>query len=127
MERVPLVFGQNIFDETELQCALARLTGKYVLHLKAVGLLKFPEKITEFSEWYFDKSNIEVMRSIINSDKNSREVYILFDTNEEVEHAYEHWFPKQEELNDDEYYLYVKLIAVKPDGIIAFSNEAPET
>lgn len=127
VERIPLIFGKNIFDETELQSALARVSGKWVLHLKALGLLKFPERVSDFMDWYADKSNLEVINAVVNSDKNSREVYILLDTKEEIEHAYEHWFPTQLELHEDEYYLFIKLIAVNPDGIIILTNEAPES
>jgi hypothetical protein len=125
MERVPLIFGENIFDEMELPSVISKLSNKWTLHLKAVGLLKNPEKISNFLNWYSDKSNPQIISAIINSNPNSREVYILFDTQEEIEHAYEHWFPIESQLLEEEYYLYVKLIATNPYGIISFTNETP--
>lgn len=119
-----LQFGQNIFDEREIQNILSRLSGKWVIHLKAVGLLKYPEKLSNFINWYSDKSHLSVIGAIINSSENSREIYIMLDTQEEVEHAYEHWFPLQSELLDSEDYLFVEFKALSPDGNSFITNES---
>lgn len=119
------VFGQNIFDEREIHRVLADLSGKWVIHLKAEGLIKTPEKMDDFVEWYSDKiSDFSLVNALINSE--AKEVYVLLDTQQEVEDAYEDWFPNEQYLLDNESYLYVKFFAISPDGSVSFTNESFE-
>lgn len=121
-----LIFGENVFDEQEIQRMFAKLTGKWVIHLKAVGLVKEKQKRNDFLEWYADKTNIDILNGILNSDPNSRELYVLMDNLSEVTHAYETWFPSQMDLTDSEDYLYVRFLAMSPDFSYIISNEKPE-
>lgn len=124
MIKSKLVFGENIFDEKEIHKMLSKLSQKWVIHAKAEGLLNNPEKEVEFVEWYADKiSDYSLINGLINSD--SKELYILFDSGEEVEDAYEDWFPNQNYLYENESFLFVKFIAISPDGKTYFTNESP--
>lgn len=121
-----LVFGENVFDEQEIQRMFAKFTNKWVVHLKAVGLVKHKDKRNDFLEWYADKTNVNVLNGILNSDPESRELYVLLENLSEVTHAYETWFPSEMDLTEGEEYLYVRFLAISPDSSYVISNEKPE-
>lgn len=120
-----LIFGENIFTERELQQMLAKISNKWVIHLKCIGLLENPEKERDTWEFYSDKTPIDVLNALINSPKDSREVYALLDNLDEATEAYDHWFAKEGEILDDERHLYVKMIIMSPDMSYVLTNENP--
>lgn len=117
-----LTLGTNLTDELGLQELFAKTTGKYVMHFKAVGLLENPDREDDFITWHYDHCPLEILNTILGSD--AKEAYLLLDTPEEVLDHYESWFPKQGQLHEDEAYLYVKIIAISPDGATNISNES---
>lgn len=120
------IFGENIFDEFEIQKMLAKFSNKWVIHLKAVGVLENREREDEVWEWYQDKTELDVLTALINSNPDSREVYVLMDNQSEATFAYETWFPKEINLSDDERHLYVKITVISPDQSYYFTNEKLE-
>ena len=120
---INLEFQNNIFTEKDLTSMFAKLSGKWVVHLKCIGILDEPTRSDDMFDWYADKTPVEVLNVLINSAPDSREAYVLLDNLEQVTEAYEHWFPIQEELLEDENYLYVKFFAVSPDFNYVFTNE----
>ena len=120
-----LQFGENMFGEPELQQMFSKLTNKWVIHLKAIGLLETNIEEDEVWHWYADKTNVQVLNALINSG-SSREVYILLDSMDDVTDAYEHWFPREGDLLDDERKYYVRFKAMSPDNQYIFTNEKNE-
>jgi uncharacterized protein with ATP-grasp and redox domains len=120
------VFGENIFDELEVQKMIAKFSNKWVFHLKAVGVLENKDRENEVWEWYEDKTELDVLTALMNSDPDSREVYVLMDNLSEATFAYETWFPKEIDLSEEERHLYVKITVTSPDQSYYFTNEKPE-
>jgi hypothetical protein len=120
-----LQFGENIFGEYEIQEMIAKFTNKWVIHLKAVGLIETEVNEDEVWHWYADKTDTQVLNALINSG-TSREVYILLDNMEDTVEAYEHWFPREGDLLDEERKYFVRFKALSPDSQYVFTNELLE-
>jgi len=120
-----LIFGTNMFGEYEIHEMLCKFTNKWVIHIKAVGLLETKVDENIVWDWYADKTNIKVLNGLINSG-NNKEIYIVLDNMDDVVDAYESWFPKESELLDDERMYYVKFEAMSPTGDYYFTNEKNE-
>jgi hypothetical protein len=119
-----LIFGSNIFTEREIQEMLAKFTHKWVVHIKAVGLLENPDKEMDTWQFYSVITPTPVLNALINSAKDSREAYVLLDTMDEATEAYEHWFAKEPELLESERHLYVRMVIMSPDMSYVFTNES---
>lgn len=118
-----LTYDQDLYTDEDTPRLLAKLSNKFVIQLKCVGLLEFPEKANEVWDWYADKTPLPVLNTLINASADKREAYVLLNTLDEVEDAYQHWFPMESELHDDERHLYVKMFVISPDNVYVFSNE----
>lgn len=120
-----LQFGENVFGEYEVQEMFAKFTSKWVIHLKAVGLIETNADENQVWHWYADKTNTDVLNALINSG-SSKEVYILLDNLDDVVEAYEHWFPREGDLLNEERKYFVRFKSMSPDGQYMFTNELPE-
>jgi hypothetical protein len=114
-------YGKNIFLEDDIIHQLSKYTGKYVMHIKAVGAIECNDSQKEESIWdfYFGKCDLNVLNILM----QFKEAYCYFETLTQATDAYEEWFPCKKQLLEEESHLFVKVILVSPDGSLTAFNE----
>jgi hypothetical protein len=114
-------YNENIFTEDDIIQQLAIHSNKFVMHLKAVGLIEYDdeEKEDAMREFYYDKCDTDVLNILV----QFKEAYCYFETFDQAINAYSEWFPNKNQLLDDEMHLYVRVFLVSPDRSVVAFNE----
>lgn len=92
---------ENIVVIQDATTAFAKLSGKVVAHIKAVGPLncKDSQKVEAIWEFYYGKIPDEVYDTL----KSFGEIFCFFETGNEAITNLEHWFPSLQLIDDNEY------------------------
>lgn len=114
-------YGENIFLEDDIIHQLSKFTGKYVMHIKAIGAIECDDPVKEETIWefYFNKCDLNVLNILM----QYKEAYCYFDTLSQATNAFDEWFPLKKQLLEEEMHLFVKVLLVSPNGTLTVLNE----
>lgn len=106
----------DILTELDLIEQYAKASGKIIVHLRADGPRKYPDKADEVWSFYEGKVDDNLRHSLMQYG----EVYCTFDTEYYAINCLEDWFPTKILLDDEEYDLgeeyYIYAYGVGPNG-----------
>ncbi len=111
---------ENIVVIQDSAAAFAKMSGKAVARIKAIGPMNCqdPEKVEKIWQFYDGK----IPDAVFDTLRSFGEVFCFFDTPNEAITNLEHWFPTLQLIDDDEYDevdrdYYITVESADPTGI----------
>lgn len=111
-----------VLSEKDLIQQYAIASGKTIVHIRADGPKKYPEKADEVWEFYDGVCDDNVRHLLMQLG----EVYCRFESEDQAYDCIERWFPDKRLLDDEEYDLgeeyYIYAYGVGPSGLGVVHN-----
>lgn len=112
----------DIMTEFDLIENHANASGKVVVHLRADGPKKYPEKADEVWEFYDGKIDDNLRHALMQYG----EVYCYFESDEYARNCMEDWFPRYNLIENEEYPLgeeyYIYAYGMGPNNQAVLHN-----
>lgn len=99
---------------------LANLSNRVLVHIKATGPLKYPEKADEVWEFFEGKCDDNVRHLLMQYG----EIYCYFNSTQYARECLLDWFPDKKILDDEEYplgeeyYIYAYGVGPGSEGVL---------